>query len=449
MQMRRQTPMQTLLLLLGASSFLLRSASSCDVVGDDGSGWPGCPGRQGCTGDTDPNQLTVCVGDKSTVTKDGMISSWDVTSVKAASISLLVYTKDKVGTQMKYGFTLTCVNTVTTVTADKSVEHFEIPWLSRCSVQKGDVIGFWTKDTGVIPFENGNAKYGAVSQVSNIGELKVGQAVDFKCKACQKGKSIPGELSHRGYAFAANVCADEGWGEVILFPILAGVLFLEIMYGVAHGVRNGQKVDATTKIWLFQKHPHRKFVQKELPSLVKDGLLFVKSGGMRRAYEPVGSVNYAVGDTVEYFSASKKEWKKAKVKKVHKKKGLIDLDIKAGVKGDAVRSLSVVTKKVVDKKAMKALDKQKAELEKQAAKMKKEKERMRAKSKDLKKKAAKGAAAGQAAQEALADAEQRVAAAEKAAAEAKKGGGSGKQGGGTGKWRQVDDDDKAVRLGGR
>ena len=126
------------------------------------------------------------------------------------------------------------------------------------------------------------------------------------------------------------------------------------------------------------------------------------------------------------------------------------LDVKKGVKSDAVRAVHVVRKE--DKHAAKALAKEREKLIKEKEKVAKEKDKAR----KMQKKA-KGAAAS--AEEHAADAKRAKAEASKAkadaqheAAEAKKrGSGGGGSGGkkGTGKWRMVDDGDAAVRLGGR
>jgi len=72
---------QLLFLLLMGSA-----ARGCQVVGDL---------KTGGYGDTSPNRLTMCSSDHTTVKEDGQIASWDIFSVAATKISLLVWRQNK------------------------------------------------------------------------------------------------------------------------------------------------------------------------------------------------------------------------------------------------------------------------------------------------------------------------------------------------------------------
>jgi len=119
-----------------------------------------------------------------------------------------------------------------------------------------------------------------------------------------------------GFWFVAVIKVHCGsWGEPVLLLLLPALAIY-----VGGGMALSKSADV-------RKHRHFK-LWKQGKGLVQDGIAFAaeKATGKkrRRGYDTVASVNFAVGEQVQYFSSSKKTWVAAKVKRVDKKKGTVD-----------------------------------------------------------------------------------------------------------------------------
>ena len=239
-----------------------------------------------------------------------------------------------------------------------------------------------------------------------------------------------------------NLGEPSRWGE----PFVLGAFACATLYvsgGLIVGQQKGRKE-------LKKMHPHHRGWGK-LRGLVVDGVWFTvgKATGSsrKRGYDKVATAAavakaqakaFTKDENVQYYSASKKEWVGATVKKIHSD-GRIDLDVKKGVKPDQVRAINVITKiekvQVVDKKAEKRLKEMKETLKKAKSAVKS------ASCPVDKERAELEAARAQAALD-RAESQKALAAAEE---EAKRAGGAK----GDGRWVVAKDDGKTVRLGGR
>ena len=154
-----------------------------------------------------------------------------------------------------------------------------------------------------------------------------------------------------------------GWDVVFL---LLGASVVYVGGGVGYASTGGRSKGSSGASMLMSHPLHA--LHAQIPGLVRDGVAFVRrkvAGG--QSYQAVAAapaapaaVAFAKGDSVEYLSSSKGEWKLTVVTSVDKKKRTVDTKVKLGIKDmNRLRAFRVVQEAggKVDKKAQAKLEK--------------------------------------------------------------------------------------------